>query len=99
MSISHYDVKHIARLARIELSPDEIAQFQKELSGILDFVEKLNELDTSDVEPTTGGTTLTNRMREDAVLDATLCKKHDTLVHAAPEISDHYIKVRQIFQS
>ena len=99
MSISHHDVEHIARLARIAITPDEITQIQRELTGILGFVEKLNELDTATIEPMTGGTMLINRMREDAVCDAALCKKNDALLHASPETSDHYVKVKAIFNS
>ena len=59
------DVKHIAKLARLGLTKEEEKKFEKELSAILDFVEKLKEIDTSKVEPMTGGTSLVNIDRED----------------------------------
>ncbi len=52
MKISRTEVEHISDLARLELSAREIEQLQKELSQILEYVEQLNELDTSDVLPT-----------------------------------------------
>lgn len=51
MSISKEEVKHIAELARISLSEKEAEKFQKELSSILGYVAKMNEVDTRGVEP------------------------------------------------
>ena len=53
MSISRQQVEHIAKLARIELEESEVEQFQEDLSAILEYVEKLEELETDQVEPTT----------------------------------------------
>ena len=53
MSISRQQVEYIAKLARIELDEGEVERFQEDLSAILDYVEKLEELDTEEVEPTT----------------------------------------------
>ncbi|MFB6351549.1 MAG: Asp-tRNA(Asn)/Glu-tRNA(Gln) amidotransferase subunit GatC [Bradymonadaceae bacterium] len=53
MTIEADDVRHIAKLARIELEDDEIEQFQSELADIIEYVDKLEELETEDVEPTT----------------------------------------------
>jgi len=51
MAITEQDVARIARLARIELSPDENALAQKELSGILNLIEQLQAVDTTGIEP------------------------------------------------
>jgi aspartyl-tRNA(Asn)/glutamyl-tRNA(Gln) amidotransferase subunit C len=53
MTIEADDVRHIAELARIALEDGEIEQFQSELAEILEYVDKLEELDTDEVEPTT----------------------------------------------
>ena len=52
MAISREEVLHVARLARLELSDDEVTQFQEQLSAILEAVSKVAELDLSDVPPT-----------------------------------------------
>lgn len=51
MKLSKEDVKHIAMLSRLELKEDEVEKFQAQLSEILNFVEKLNELDTEGINP------------------------------------------------
>ena len=52
MAITREEVLHVARLARLELSEDEVTRFQEQLSAILDAVSKVSELDLSDVPPT-----------------------------------------------
>ena len=96
--ISKKDVKHIAHLARIELSGQEEQKFEKDLSAILKFVEKLNEVDTENVEPMAGGTTQENIMREDEQIDNGLEGKSAELIKAAPELKNDYIKVKAIFE-
>ena len=67
-SISTDDVKHIAKLAKLTLTDDEVTKFSDQLSDVIGYVEKLDELDTEDVEPTfqvLDGTT--NVLREDIV--------------------------------
>ncbi len=67
MTISREQVLHIARLARIELSDDEIERYRDDLSSILGYVDKLDELDVSDVEATTHAVALDSRLRDDEV--------------------------------
>ena len=97
MSISHKDVEHIAELARIELTAEEKKMFETELSGVLSFVETLNELDTNNVEPVTGGTLLQNVMRDDEQSDIYMEGASAKLVEAAPEKKDSFIKVKSVF--
>ena len=52
MAITRDEVLHVARLARLELSEDEVSRFQEQLSAILEAVGKVAELDLADVEPT-----------------------------------------------
>jgi aspartyl-tRNA(Asn)/glutamyl-tRNA(Gln) amidotransferase subunit C len=63
--IDREQVLHVARLARLRLSDDEVARMQGELSTILDHIEKLNELDLEGVEPTSHVVELENVLRED----------------------------------
>jgi aspartyl-tRNA(Asn)/glutamyl-tRNA(Gln) amidotransferase subunit C len=70
MSLSIDEVRHIASLARLELSPEEEEVLRGQLSAILDYVEQLKELDVSDVEPMTHALAADDlpSLREDAVL-------------------------------
>ena len=63
--IDRDQVLHVARLARIELSEEEIARMPPELSKILEHVETMNELDLEGIEPTSHVVDLTNVLRED----------------------------------
>jgi aspartyl-tRNA(Asn)/glutamyl-tRNA(Gln) amidotransferase subunit C len=67
MSVDQATVRRIARLARIAVSDDEVAHLQEELNAILGFVEQLDEVDVSGVEPMTSVIPMTLRMREDVV--------------------------------
>jgi aspartyl-tRNA(Asn)/glutamyl-tRNA(Gln) amidotransferase subunit C len=63
--IDREQVLHVARLARLRLSDEEVSRMQGELSTILDHIEKLNELDLEGVEPTSHVVELENVLRED----------------------------------
>ena len=62
-----FDVKYVAHLARLALSPEEEIKFQAQLGNILGYIAKLNELDVTNVEPTAHAVPLVNVTREDAV--------------------------------
>jgi aspartyl-tRNA(Asn)/glutamyl-tRNA(Gln) amidotransferase subunit C len=62
-----FDVKYVAHLARIALTPDEQEKFGAQLSNILGYIEKLNQLDVSRVEPTAHAVPLVNVFRPDEV--------------------------------
>ncbi|MCX6705681.1 MAG: Asp-tRNA(Asn)/Glu-tRNA(Gln) amidotransferase subunit GatC [Candidatus Woesebacteria bacterium] len=61
------EVKHIAKLSKLDLTSSEINKFQKQLSKIVDYVSKLSEVDTSNLEPTSQTTSLENVFRIDEV--------------------------------
>ncbi|MBN1344590.1 MAG: Asp-tRNA(Asn)/Glu-tRNA(Gln) amidotransferase subunit GatC [Phycisphaerae bacterium] len=63
--IDEAQVRHIAMLSRLELTDAEVAEFSHQLSDILAYVEQLNQVDTTDVEPTAHPLPLRNVMRED----------------------------------
>jgi len=99
--ISKKDVQYIARLARIELTEAERAKFEKELSAILEFVAKLGEVDTSAVESLSGGTELTNVLREDvppADSGKRMADSPERLVGASPRKRDGYVEVPAVFE-
>lgn len=65
--ISTDDVKHVAKLARLELTEEEINKYSKQLGDILKYVEQMNEVDTTGVEPMPHAIPVYNVMREDIV--------------------------------
>jgi len=67
MAVTREDVLHVAALARLEVSPDQVEAFQRELDAILAYFEKLDELDTSKVAPTSHVLSLVNVFRKDEV--------------------------------
>ena len=67
MQLTQEQVRHIAKLARLGLTDDEVKKFSTQLTNILQYIEVLNEVDTSAVAPTNQVTGLMNVMREDVV--------------------------------
>lgn len=65
MSISEEEVRHVAKLAKLEFAPEQIHGFTGQLSDIIDMVEKLDEIDAEGVPVTTHGYALKNVMRKD----------------------------------
>ena len=95
MSVDRATVHRIASLARIAITDEEAERLEKELSGILDWVAQLDELDTSAVEPMTRVAAMTMKMREDKVTDG-FCA--DDIVKNAPKVDDHYFVVPKIVE-
>ncbi|OGZ17443.1 MAG: asparaginyl/glutamyl-tRNA amidotransferase subunit C [Candidatus Nealsonbacteria bacterium RBG_13_36_15] len=93
--ISKKEVEHIAKLARLGVSQKEVNKFQKELSKILDYFKKLEEMDISDVEPTSHSVLLENIKREDKADPQEIETKKD-LLEAVPKEKEGYIKVKSI---
>lgn len=67
MKISEEQIQYVAKLARLDLAPQELAAMTGQLDRILSYVETLNELDTDGVAPTTHALAVTNAFREDEV--------------------------------
>jgi aspartyl-tRNA(Asn)/glutamyl-tRNA(Gln) amidotransferase subunit C len=67
MKLTVEQVQHVAKLARLELEPQAVETLAGQLATILDYVEKLSEVDTSQIEPTSHAIALTNAFREDRV--------------------------------
>lgn len=67
MKITTSEIEYVAHLARLSFDPSEIESFTRQLNDILVYVSKLEELDTSRVEPTTHALQLTNALRKDEV--------------------------------
>ena len=67
MAAPQLDVKYVAHLARLHLTPDEEKKLATQLGGILGYIEKLNELDVTGIEPTAHAVPLVNVTRTDEV--------------------------------
>lgn len=91
--ISKKEVQHVAQLARLGLKEKEIVKMQKELSVILDYIEKLKEVDISNVDFFVSSGKLKNIVREDKSKEAETSKK---LLELAPDEKGGYLKVKQI---
>lgn len=70
MKISKNEVEHVANLARLNLSDNELETMTGQLDNILSYVDKLEELDTSEVAPTTHVFSVSNAFREDVVKES-----------------------------
>ena len=92
--VSREDVQHLAQLSSLALSDDEISALQTDIGNILDYVEELQKLDTSGVEPTYQVTDLENVWRNDEVDDYGITTAD--LIDLAPESLDNQIKVPKV---
>ncbi len=88
-------VGYVATLARLALSPEEAVKFGGQLSEIFSYIEKLDELDTSAVEPTSHVLPLSNIFRVDAVKPSLPAEK---IVENAPDREDTFFKVPNIIE-
>ena len=95
MKITRETVLNIARLSRLRLTDDEVEAQRHDLSKILDFVAKLDELDTTDVEPTAHAVETSMRLREDTV-EVRLTR--DEVLQNAPAVQDHSFQVPKIIE-
>ncbi len=96
--ISKKEVKHVAKLSRFGLTEKEIKKYQKELSSILDYIEKLKEVDVSKIKPTSHSIEIENVMREDIEKSKIKNQKPKKLLKLAPETKGDYLKVKSIFK-
>jgi aspartyl-tRNA(Asn)/glutamyl-tRNA(Gln) amidotransferase subunit C len=95
MKISRAEVEHMADLARLDLSETEVEQLQKELSQILEYVEQLNQLDTTDVLPTSHVTITRDVLREDAAGGS--LSREDVLANA-PRVQGGFFRVHAVLE-
>ncbi len=95
MQVDEATVRRIARLARIKITDEEGPGLQKELSGILDWVKQLDEVDTAAVEPMVRVVPIALQQREDKVTDG---GKPDDIVRNAPFVEDHFFVVPKVVE-
>lgn len=96
MAISEEQVKHVAKLAKLSFSDDELHEFTSQLGKIIDMVETLEEVDTEGVPFTSNVTETINVMREDIAAEGW---NRQELMRNVPESEDGFIKVPAIIDN
>lgn len=79
VDLSTEDILHIAKLANLTLTEEEVEKYKKQLSQTIEYIENLDELDTKDVPPTSHSTNLTNVFFEDGKKNTRLFSKEEAL--------------------
>jgi aspartyl-tRNA(Asn)/glutamyl-tRNA(Gln) amidotransferase subunit C len=95
MSIDQNTVRRIAKLARIKVSEDDLARLEGELNSILQWIEMLNEVDTTDVEPMTSVVKMSMKMRDDIVTEGF---DPAAVTGNAPRIEDDFYVVPKVVE-
>ncbi|WP_394918828.1 Asp-tRNA(Asn)/Glu-tRNA(Gln) amidotransferase subunit GatC [uncultured Robinsoniella sp.] len=88
--INDETIEYVGILAKLELSPEEKEQAKKDMNSMLDYIDKLNELDTANVEPMSHVFSIHNVFREDQVENG---DKREQILANAPEQKDSMFKV------
>lgn len=95
MKITRKEVEYVAHLARLELTPEEAEQFTGQLGQILEYFDKLKELDTRAIEPTSHAVPMANAFREDQVQES---YDQETALKNAPAREDGFFRVPKIIE-
>lgn len=91
--LTEQQVRHVAKLSRLKLNDQQVHYFSEQLSHVLQYVSKLNELDVEDVEPMAHPTDMTNRFRDD---EPTPGLAVDAALKNAPDTDPPFFKVPKI---
>ncbi|MBA4407169.1 Asp-tRNA(Asn)/Glu-tRNA(Gln) amidotransferase GatCAB subunit C [bacterium] len=93
MSVTRKDVEYIAQLARLRFKDEELENFTHQLNEILNYVEKLNELDTTNVEPLNHPIENVNVFRNDELKSSV---QSESALKNAPDATEEYFKVPKV---
>lgn len=93
--LTQKEVQHIAQLARLGLSNEELKKYRKDLSAILDYVAKLQEVSVDGVEPTSHSVALQNIFREDRVRSES-SERVSKIMEQAPEREGGHIRTKAV---
>jgi aspartyl-tRNA(Asn)/glutamyl-tRNA(Gln) amidotransferase subunit C len=89
-------VRKVAHLARLKLTPDEEAQFTPQLSSILDYIEQLSELDTREVQPTARAIEVSNISRSDTLVPY---PEREAILNGGPDTEGDFFRVPKIMSA
>lgn len=95
MAITKDEVKYIANLARLHITDDEISEYSRQLSDILDYAQKISEIDTKNVEPMTHSVPMQNVFRPDESKDSGIQQK---ILKNAPDRVNDTFRVPKIIE-
>lgn len=95
MSVTEKDVRYMADLARLQLSGEEVKSFAQDMNQILGYMERLDELDTSDVEPLEHVIELDSRLRPDKAENPI---SHEDALKNAPDADSDYFRVPKVIE-
>lgn len=95
MHLTHTEVRHVAELAKLALSDEEVALFAEQLSAILDYADQIQQVDTGDVPPTPYVLPLVSVMRKDV---PGACLPNGEALANAPDSQDGFFRVRAVFE-
>ena len=96
MKISKEMAMHVAELSRLEFNEDELEKFTEQLGNILEYMEKLNELDTSHIEPTFHVLELSTPLRDDVVRP---CLSLNEALENAPQKEENFFAVPKFIEN
>lgn len=94
MKLTLDQVKKVAKLANLPLTPEEEEKYSEQLSAILGYFDKLNEVDTTNIEPTFNVTGQSNVMRED---ETAPCLSQEEALSNAPKMKDSMFETKGVF--
>ncbi len=95
MSLTPDEVRHIALLARLGITDEDVERLSSQLSSIIDYFEELKQVNTDDVPPTAYALNLQNVMRSD---ETAPCTSHDDVLANAPLQENGYFRVRAVLE-
>lgn len=95
MKITKEEVEYVAHLARLDFSEEENAKFTTQLNDILMYMEKLNQVETSGIEPMSHAITLQNAFRDDEVKESLT---HELTLANAPEARGPFFRVPKVIE-
>lgn len=95
MATEHIDVNYVADLARLELTPEETATFQKQLEDILGYIDQLSELDVEGIEPTAHASPVFDRIREDVARPGL---EREAFLNNAPDVAGDQLRVPKVIE-
>ena len=95
MSKDHIDVNYVANLARLNLTEEESITFQRQIEDILGYINKLEELDIDNIEPTAHAAPVFDRVREDVTKPSI---DREAFLNIAPSVSNDQLKVPKVIE-
>lgn len=95
MSLSTQDIERIAHLARIRVTPSDVAEVQAKLDGIFKLIDEMQAVDTRGVEPMSHGLDMVLRLRDDAVTEI---DQRDKFQKNAPQAAEGYFLVPKVIE-